>query len=159
MSHAATPANENELVISRVLNAPRDKVFRAWTDPEVMMQWFAPHPWTTVRAEVDVRPGGASLVVMRSPDGQDCPCPGMYLEVVKNERLVFTDAYIGDWQPSAKPFMTVVLTFEDAGDGKTLYTARARHWSQEDRATHEKMGFHEGWMQCAGQLEEVAASL
>ena len=60
-----------------------------------------------------MRPGGASLVVMRSPDGKDLPNRGVYLEVVENERLVFTDAYTKAWEPSQKPFMTVILTFED----------------------------------------------
>ncbi len=150
---------DHELVLTRVLNAPREKVFRAWTEPELMKQWFAPRPWTTPKVEVDVRPGGASLVVMRSPEGEEFPSRGVYLEVVKNERLVFTDAYVTAWRPSEKPFFTGVITFEDAGAGRTKYTARALHWTAADREAHEKMGFHEGWGQCAAQLEEVAAKL
>jgi uncharacterized protein YndB with AHSA1/START domain len=95
---------------------------------------------------------------MRDPDGNDHPYHGVYLEVIPNRKLVFTDAYSTAWQPSEKPFMTVILTFEDEG-GKTRYTARARHWTVEDRENHEKMGFHEGWGQCAAQLEEVAKTL
>ena len=105
-----------------------------------------------------MRPGGANLVVMRSPEGQEFPNRGIYLDVVKNERIVFTDAYTRAWEPSEKPFMTVVLTFEDVG-GKTRYTARAQHWTVEDRETHEKMGFHEGWGQTTSQLEALANSL
>jgi len=111
-------------------------VYRAWTEPTLLQRWFAPGPWTTPHAELDVWPGGASKVVMRSPDGNDMPCPGVYLEVVPNRRLVFTDAYTSAWQPSAKPFMTVILTFEEEG-GKTRYTARVRHWTVADRETHE----------------------
>jgi uncharacterized protein YndB with AHSA1/START domain len=118
----------------------------------------APMPWTTSHAELDVRPGGAATVTMRSPDGNDMPCPGVYLEVVPNQRLVFTDAYTSAWQPSQKPFMTVILTFEDEG-GKTRYTARVRHWTVADRETHEKMGFHAGWAQCADQLTALVAKL
>ena len=95
---------------------------------------------------------------MRSPDGNDMPCPGVYLEVVPNQRLVSTDAYTSAWQPSQKPFMTVILTFEDEG-GKTRYTARVRHWTVADRETHEKMGFHAGWGQCADQLTALVARL
>jgi uncharacterized protein YndB with AHSA1/START domain len=148
-----------ELVLTRTLNAPRDKVFRAWTEPELLRQWFAPKPWTTPVAECDVRPGGANFIVMRGPDGQEFPNRGVYLEVVKNERLVFTDAYTEAWQPAEKPFITVILTFEDAGGGKTRYTARARHWTVADREAHEKMGFHEGWGLCTDQLESLAAKL
>jgi uncharacterized protein YndB with AHSA1/START domain len=145
-------------VLTRLIDAPREKLYWAWTDAELLKQWFAPKPWTTPQAELDVRPGGASLVVMRSPDGSDMPCPGVYLEVVPNQRLVFTDAYTSAWQPSQKPFMTVILTFEDEG-GKTRYTARVRHWTVADREAHEKMGFHEGWGQCVDQLAALAATL
>ena len=145
---------DRELVLTRTFNAPPEKVFRAWTEPELLIQWFAPLPWTTPRAELDVRPGGANMIVMRNPEGEDFPNAGVYLEVVKNERLVFTDAYTRAWEPSAQPFMTVILTFENIG-GKTRYTARVRHWSAADRERHEQMGFHQGWGQCADQLAEL----
>lgn len=149
---------DRELVLTRIIDAPPEKLFRAWTEPELMKQWFAPRPWTTPVVEADVRPGGSSLIVMRGPDGQEFPNRGVYLEVVKNERLVFTDAYTKAWEPSEKPFMTAIITFENEG-GKTKYTARARHWSATDRETHEKMGFHEGWGQCADQLAELVARI
>lgn len=95
---------------------------------------------------------------MQSPEGEQHPGVGVYLEVVPDERIVFTDAYRPGWEPSEQPFMTAVITFEDDGDG-TLYTARVRHWSAEDRAKHEEMGFHDGWGQCADQLEELARGL
>lgn len=152
------PISERELVLTRLIDAPREKLFKAWTDPALLKQWFAPHPYTTPVAELDVRPGGASLIVMQGPDGRQIPCPGVYLDVVENERLVFTDAYTSAWEPSGKPFMTAIITFEDEG-GKTRYTARVRHWTVADRETHEKMGFHEGWGQCADQLAELAARL
>ena len=152
-------STDRDLVITRDIAASRDKLYRFWTEPELMKQRFAPRPWTTPHAETDVRPGGTSLVVMRGPDGQEFPNPGVYLEVVPGERLVVTDAYTSAWEPSAKPFMTLILTFEDLGGGRTRYTARARHWTDEDRETHEKMGFHEGWGQCTNQLAELAATL
>ena len=152
------PASDRELVLTRLIDAPRAKVFRTWTEPELLKQWFAPLPWTTPAAELDVRPGGANLIVMRDPSGKDFPNRGVYLEVVKNERLVVTDAYTKAWEPSEKPFMTAILTFENEG-GKTRYTARARHWSVADRETHEKMGFHEGWGQCTDQLAALVAEL
>ncbi len=153
------PSSDRELVLSRIISAPRASVYQAWTNPDLLKQWFAPLPWTTPRAEMDVRPGGASLVVMKGPDGVEFPNPGLFLEVVPNEKLVFTDAYTQAWVPSAKPFMTVILTFEDAGPGKTKYTARVRHWTVADREAHEKMGFHQGWGQCTEQLEALASKL
>jgi len=158
MSTETKPAENTTsrtLVLTRLINAPREKLFKAWTTPELLKQWFAPAPWTITHAEVDVRAGGSSLVVMRGPEGQEFPCPGIYLEVVPNERLVFTDAYTKAWEPSEKPFFTGVITFEDEG-GKTRYTARALHWTDADREAHEKMGFHEGWGKCADQLEALA---
>jgi len=157
-TQTAAPTNDRELVLTRIINAPREKVYRAWTEPALLKQWFAPLPWTTPIVETDVRPGGSSLVVMRSPEGQEQPCRGVYLEVVKNERLVFTDAYTKAWEPSAKPFMTVTITLENEG-GKTRYTARVQHWTVADREAHEKMGFHQGWGQCADQLATLAAKL
>lgn len=155
------PASDRELVLTRLIDAPREKLFQAWTQPELVVKWFAPRPWSTSRAEMDVRPGGSSLVVMRSPEGQEFPNPGIFLEVVKNERLVFTDAYTDAWTPSEKPFMTVVLTFEDEtgpNGPATRYTARVLHWTAADRDAHEKMGFHEGWGQCADQLAELVGA-
>jgi uncharacterized protein YndB with AHSA1/START domain len=149
---------DRELVLTRVIDAPRDKLYRAWTDAELLKRWFAPLPYTTPVAELDVRPGGANLIVMRGPDGNDMPNRGVYLEVLENERLVFTDAYTKAWEPSPKPFMTVILTFEDEA-GKTRYTARVRHWTAADRETHEKMGFHEGWGRCTDQLAALVAKL
>jgi uncharacterized protein YndB with AHSA1/START domain len=147
----STTSSDRELVISRIIDAPRERVFKAWTDPELLKQWFAPLPYTTPVAELDVRPGGANLIIMRDPAGNEFPNRGVYLEVVKNERLVLTDAYTKAWEPSEKPFMTVIVTFENEG-GKTKYTARVLHWTVADREAHEEMGFHQGWGQCADQL-------
>jgi uncharacterized protein YndB with AHSA1/START domain len=151
-------ANDRELVLARIIDAPREKVFRCWTEVSLLKQWFAPLPWTTAHAELDVCAGGDSLVVMRSPEGQEFPHRGTYLEVVKNERLVSTDAFTKAWEPSEKPFMLLELTFEPEGD-KTRYVARVRHWSVADRVTHEQMGFYEGWGLCTEQLEAVAKKL
>ncbi|WP_407519559.1 SRPBCC family protein [Methylobacterium oryzisoli] len=149
---------DRDLVLTRLIPAPRRALYRAWTDPVLLKQWFAPLPYTVPHAELDVRPGGASLVVMRGPDGSEFPNRGVYLEVVENERLVFTDAYTAAWEPSDKPFMTAIVTFADEAGG-TRYTARARHWSAADREAHEAMGFHEGWGRCADQLAGLAARL
>lgn len=155
---AAAPAADRELVLTRLIDAPRHKIYKAWTDPELLKQWFVPKPWTISRVEIDVRPGGSSLVVMRDPEGNEYPNQGVYLDVVENERIVVTDAYVSAWQPSEKPFMTAIVTLEDEG-GKTRYTARALHWTVEDRKAHEEMGFHEGWGQCADQLEALAKKI
>lgn len=125
---------ERELVLTRTYNAPASALYQAWTDPELVKQWFTPKPWSTRRVEFDLRPGGASLIVMADPDGNEYPNPGQYLEVVPNSRLVFTDAYLGDWLPSEKPFFTCILTFEENADGQTTYTARA---PLERRGLHE----------------------
>lgn len=146
-----TAAEGRDLVLTRIIDAPPEKVFQAWTDPDLMKQWFAPLPWTTAFAETDPRTGGSSMLVMRGPDGTEIKCPGVYLEVVPNERIVATDAFTTAWELADKPFMVLDLRFEEI-DGKTKYTARARHWNVADREAHEKMGFHEGWALCTEQL-------
>ena len=149
----------HELVLTRIIPSSPAKLFRAWTDPELMKQWFAPLPYTVPAVETDLRVGGSNLIVMRSPDGQEFPNRGVYLEIVPNQKLVFTDAYVSAWVPSEKPFMTAIITFDDLGDGTTRYTARVLHWSAEDRDAHETMGFHAGWGQCADQLAALVATL
>lgn len=148
----------HELVLEHVFDATPDRVFRAWTDPEVLKKWFAPKPFTTPFAEMDVRPGGSSTIVMRGPDGTDYPNRGVYLEVVPGHRLVSTDAYVTAWVPSERPYMTMDLTFEDIGGGKTKATYRIRHWSAEDKRDHEERGFYEGWGIVADQLQELFRS-
>ena len=150
----------HELVLTRLIDAPHEKLYRCWTEPALLKQWFAPAPYTTPVAELDLRIGGASSIVMKSPEGQEIPCPGTYLDIVPGRKLVFTDAYTGDWMPKTdgKPFMTAIITFDDE-DGQTRYTARVRHWSAEDKQAHENMGFHTGWGQCADQLAALAKTI
>ena len=150
--------SDRELVLIRIIDAPPEKLFRCWTEPSLMTQWFTPPPWKTVKAETDLRAGGSNFVLMRGPDGAEMPCRGIYLEVVKNKKLVFTDAFTKAWEPSEKPFMVVTLTFEEQ-NGTTKYTARAQHWTVADREAHEKMGFHEGWGIATNQLEALAKTL
>jgi uncharacterized protein YndB with AHSA1/START domain len=147
------------LELIREFDAPREKIFQAWTDPELLKEWFTPRPWTVSHAEMDVRPGGSSLIVMNGPNGEEFPNRGVYLEVVPNEKLVFTDAYVSAWVPSEKPFMTGSIQLEDLGGGRTRYIARVYHWTAGDMEAHEKMGFHEGWGKAADQLAELLARI
>jgi len=147
------------LSFEKILDVPRAAVWRCWTEPDLIVQWFTPKPWRTVSAELDLRPGGSSLIVMRSPDGQDYPNAGVYLDVVAMEKLVFTDAFTSAWVPSGKAYMTAEVSFSDAGEGKTLYRAQVAHWSDEDCASHAARGFYEGWGKAAEQLVDVARTL
>ena len=149
----------HELVIVRETDVPREKLYAGWTQPDLLVQWFTPKPWTTTSCQMDLRVGGTCRTTMRSPEGQDMPCPGQYLEVVPNRKLVFTDAFTGDWMPKdGAPFIVATVTFEPEGD-KTRYTATVRHWNEADHARHEQMGFHPGWNKCADQLEALAKTI
>lgn len=149
-------AATHSLQLVREMDVPADKLYKAWTTPERMGEWFCPKPWKVTEARMDIRPGGSSYILMEGPEGEKIPNYGIYLEVVPNRKLVFTDAYTSAWVPSEKPFMTAVVEFEDLGNGRTKYTATALHWTEEDRKAHQGMGFHEGWGIVAGQLEEIA---
>jgi uncharacterized protein YndB with AHSA1/START domain len=151
--------HRHALSLTRIIDAPRETIYRCWTEAELLTQWFAPLPWTTPVARLDVRPGGGNLIVMRGPDGNEFPNRGVYLDVIENARLVFTDAFTSAWVPSEKPFMVATIELDDLGGGKTRYTATVLHWSAEDKEAHEKMGFHEGWGQCTDQLAALAAKL
>lgn len=145
----------HELSITRVIDAPIEAVWRAWTDHKE--EWFCPRPWRAEFVEQDLRAGGRSAIVMHGPAGERMEMEGVYLEVVPGERIVSTDAFTAGWQPQ-KPFMVRVETFTDEG-GRTRYTATARHWDAETKAGHEAMGFEQGWGASADQLGEVARRL
>lgn len=156
MTGERTGEGDRALVLERLLDAPREAVWRCWTQAGLLRRWFAPAPWEVVHAVVDPRSGGLFETRMRGPAGEEVGAPGVFLEVRPPERLVFTDAYVRAWEPSGKPFMTVTIALDDPGGGRTLYTARAMHWSADDRRAHEEMGFQAGWGRCADQLERVA---
>ena len=96
----------HEMSLTRLLDAPATKLFRCWTTPELIKQWFAPKPYTTPVAEVELQVGGRNFMVMRSPEGQEIPCPGTYLEIVPDRKIVFTDAFTGDWVPIRLPHIS-----------------------------------------------------
>lgn len=148
---AFKPDPQLDLVLERTLDVPRELVWTAWTTPEHVRQWFVPKPWTITDCEIDLRPGGVFRTVMRSPEGQEFPNIGCYLEIVPNERLVFTDTLLPGYRPSENPFFTGILTLESQGSG-TRYTAIALHRDEAARQKHEEMGFHEGWGTVADQL-------
>lgn len=151
-----------DLVLERIVDVPIELVWLAWTSPEHLKKWFTPAPWTTVDCEIDLRPGGIFRTVMRSPDGQESSNVGCYLEVIENERLVWTSVLLPGYRPSAgsseKPCdtipMTAVISLEPHGKG-TKYTAIALHCHEQDRKKHEEMGFHEGWGAALDQLVAV----
>ena len=154
-SHAPDP--ELDLVLERIVPVPPDLVWKAWTEPEHLKEWFVPKPWTISEVELDLRPGGIFKTVMRSPEGEEFGNPGCYLEVVEGERLVFTDALEPGFRPSQTPFFTAVVTIEAHEEG-TRYVARAMHRDAEGRKKHEEMGFHDGWGTCLDQMVELIRS-
>lgn len=152
-------SNTYELKLERVIDAPLEKVWRCWTEPTLLEQWFCPKPWHVTDAKIDLRYGGEFSSVMRGPEGEEFPNIGVFLAVEPMQRIVTTDAFLPGWLPSERPFMTAEMTFENTADGKTKYTATARHWTAEAMAEHEAMGFHEGWGKAAGQLEDLAKTV
>lgn len=149
---------ELDLVLTRDINAPRELLFKCWTTPEHLMHWFVPKPHKVTACELDVRPGGKCNTTFEV-DGHLMENNGVYLEVIPNEKLVFTDTYTEGWKPNPEPFMTAILTFEDIGNGRTRYTAVARHRSKETAQTHKDMGFYDGWGTVVDQLEAYAQGL
>lgn len=147
-----------DLEITRTLTAPRALVWRAWSDPELLKQWWAPKPVITRDCTMDLRPGGHFSTTMILPDGTEHPTQGCFLEVIDRERLVFTDALHAGWRPAPETFMTAIITFADH-DGGTRYSAHILHKDQADRDRHEAMGFYDGWGTAIAQLGEVAAAL
>jgi uncharacterized protein YndB with AHSA1/START domain len=151
---------EHDLSISRLVCAPRALVWKAWTDPGLLAQWWCPKPWSTEVRAFDPRPGGAFYTFMRGPDGGTSDNQGSFLEVVPQSRIVFTSMLVGGWRPADAPWMpfTAIITLADEGDG-TRYIASVLHPNQATRERHEQMGFDDGWGTCIDQLEALARTL
>lgn len=156
---AEQPEPIRELILDRIIDAPRDAVWRCWTETKLLEKWFCPTPWYVTDAVLNLVPGGEFSSVMHGPEGEKFPNTGVVLEVVKGEKLVFTDAFTPGWRPAGRPFMVSEVLFKDAGNNRTHYIARAMHWTDEALKEHEAMGFHEGWGKAADQLEALAKTL
>jgi len=163
------PDGPFDLSIRRVIDAPRALIWKAWTDPEHVKNWWAPKPWSTVACEIDLCPGGMFRTVMRSPEGRDYPHVGCLLELVENEKLVMTSALAPGYRPAPDPVagvdlecahipFTAILTLEEHA-GKTAYSVLVLHKDEAGRKRHEEMGFHEGWNMALDQLIEVVQGL
>lgn len=134
------------------------RVWRCWTEPKLIEQWFAPKPVIMRDVVVDLWPGGEFSSRMILPDGTEIKNAGTLLIVEPERRLVFTDCLGPGFRPKDNPFFSAEVLIKPDGDG-TLYTARAIHGSAATRDTHAEMGFHQGWGTVAAQLEAVAAML
>lgn len=149
-----------DLVLTRHLAAAPDRVWRCWTEPDLIKQWFAPKPVITREVQIDLRPGGRFFSLMVLPDGMEFPNEGCILAVEPGRRLVFTECLTAGFRPAASPMilMTAEISLEPDGAG-TLYTARVLHGDAATRDKHAEMGFFEGWGTATTQLEAVAAGL
>jgi len=152
VTSSTKPNEDHELGLTRLFDAPRELVFKVWTDPKHVARWWGPHRFTNPVCELDLRPGGAILIHMRSPDGIVYPMTGVFQEVVPPERLVFTSAALdSDGNPMFEVLTTV--TFAEEG-GKTKQILRARVIKKTAQAAPYLAGMEQGWTQ---SLERLAA--
>jgi uncharacterized protein YndB with AHSA1/START domain len=162
---AAEKAAEQELVITRMFDAPREEVFEAWTSPESVMRWWGPKTFTTPICEIDFRPGGVFQSCMRSPEGRDYCGKGVYREIVEPERIVYTDAFAdsdGNLVPAAYYDMSgewplemlVTVAFEEEGDRTKL---TLRH-SGIPAGENQEMA-RAGWSESFDKLDEYLAEI
>ena len=147
-----------DLVLTRSVNAPPALLWKCWTRPEHLVHFFVPKPHRVTACRLDPRVGGAFETTF-DVDGKEMHNNGVYLELIENEKLVFTDTYTEGWKPAAEPFMTAILLLSDAPGGGTTYTAIARHRNPDSRKQHEEMGFFDGWGTVVTQLEAYAKGL
>jgi uncharacterized protein YndB with AHSA1/START domain len=145
-------SSEQELVLTRVFDAPRKLVFKAWTDPKCVAVWWGPHQFTNAVCELDARPGGAIRIHMRAPTGIVYPMTGVFQEVIEPKRIVFTSAALDD---KGNPMFEVLttVTFLEQG-GKTKQIMRARVIKMTPLAAPYIAGMEQGWTQ---SLERLAA--
>ena len=153
-----TPDPALDLVLERTIAVAPDRVWAAWTEPELLMQWFTPAPWKTVACDLDLRPGGRCVTTMESPEGDRYPNAGCYLQVEPNHLLVFTSVMAEDYRPAAPSNgagdlgFTARIEIEPTADGGTHYRAIAMHAHEDACRQHADMGFAEGWGAALDQL-------
>jgi uncharacterized protein YndB with AHSA1/START domain len=145
-----------DLKLERTVDVKPELVWAAWTTPEHIVHWFTPAPWKTIDCEIDLKPGGIFRTVMESPEGEQFPNTGCFLDVVENRRLIWTSVMRPGYRPTAATnpidmLFTAVIDIEPARDG-TKYTATVIHGSEDDRKKHEDMGFEHGWGAALDQL-------
>jgi uncharacterized protein YndB with AHSA1/START domain len=148
---AETGTADREIVITRTLDAPRELVFDAWTDPDTMGDWWGPRGFTTTTSERDVRPGGAWRFVMHAPNGVDYPNEIIYTEIARPERLRYAHGAGG-----GKAEFQVTVTFEERGGG-TVLTLRSLFPSAEERDAKVAFGAVAGGNQTLDRLEKYLA--
>lgn len=149
-----------DLLVERVIRAPRHVVWTAWTDPSQLEQWWIPAPAVARVQRFDVQPGGAFITTMSEDGATFQPhLDACFLVVDDQERIVFTNAIDSAWRPTkpAPVAMTAEVTFGDHPDG-TDYKVIVRHGDPSDRARHEEIGFHEGWGAVTDQLAKLTES-
>ena len=147
---------ELDLTVSRIIGAPRQVVWNAWTDRAKFEQWWVPAPATTKVLEMDLVPGGSFRTQISEDGGEFVPhFNGCFLAIDKLERIVFTNSLLGGWRPAEEPFMTAIITMKDHPTG-TEYFAQVMHRNNADRNMHEEMGFYDGWGTVTKQLAELA---
>jgi uncharacterized protein YndB with AHSA1/START domain len=149
---------KTDLSFTRTLAVPRKLIWECWTSPEHIPHFFVPRPHRVTSCDIDLRVGGRFNTTF-DVDGNVMANEGVWLELIPEEKLVFTDAYSEGWKPKPDPFMTAILILGDAVGGGTTYTAIARHRTPETREAHEKMGFYDGWGTVVDQLVEYAKGL
>jgi uncharacterized protein YndB with AHSA1/START domain len=154
MDHREVATTERELTLTRVLDAPRELVFRLWTDPKHLAQWWGPMGFTNPECEMDARPGGALRIVMRAPDGTDYPMIGTYHEVTPPERLVFSFSAV-DGQGDRLIDGLTTVTFAERG-GKTELIVQTRAVALVPPAIRMLEGMDAGWRQTLDRLDEEA---
>ena len=151
-TNATANVAEREVVITRVFDAPRSLVFKAWTDPEHMARWWGPRGFTNPICELDARVGGAWRIVMRSPAGIEYPCGGVYRGIVEPERLVFTNiATDNEGNPVLDGLTTVI--FAEQGN-KTKITLQTHAVAVVAHAAAYLAGMEVGWTQSLERLAE-----
>lgn len=150
--------SDRDLTVSRIINAPRSAVWRAWKEPEHFEKWWAPAPVVTISRRHDFYPGGAFYTVTRAEDGTEHEWEGCFLELIENERIVFTDALLGGWRPNENSYFSSIITLEEISEG-TRYTAVVLHKNENDSKKHAELGFEQAWSTCIEQLGKVAERL
>jgi uncharacterized protein YndB with AHSA1/START domain len=155
-----------DLSFERIVDVTPEQIWAAWTQPEHIVHWFTPVPWQTVSARIDLRAGGEFYTVMRSPEGQEFPNSGCYLELIPNRKLVWTNVLQAGFRPAPNdaidgcgPFLFTAIVKMEPHPSGSKYTAYVLHQTEAGCEQHKGMGFEQGWGAALDQLCAYMKSL
>ncbi len=150
--------SERTIQIERIIKSCPERIWRCWTEPKLMAEWYCPKPWSVEILLQELHTGGRMHLKFTGPNSDGFSKCGLILECIPNKKMTFTDAFIEAWIPSNRALHVISFELDDLGDGTTKYKAQTKYWNNQDFEEQKKNGYLQGSNTALNQLEELLAS-